>query len=153
MRKLFIILALWAMMAPQAAAQKGLHVAKVFDGRYAKLPHTVATYVTGDAVEKYDIDLYRSLSATCDTKTAAEIENLVLKDGLTATDKETVYRGGRLRYGSFTLPRKSSSNRYLFYVNKDANSGGSEERIVVVYMTGDASPERIKRLINTEKSK
>ena len=88
---------------------------------------------------------------TCDAATANEVEQLVLKDGLTATSKETVYRGGRLKFGSFTLPKRNYLNRYLFYVNKDADSGKNTARIVVVYMSGDASPEKVKKLINTGK--
>ncbi len=153
MRKLIIISAFLLAIAFQTAAQRGLNVAKIFDGRYAKLPQAVATYVTGEAVEKYDIRIYRSLSMSCDPKTSAEVEQLVLKDGLKATDKETVFKGGHLRYGSFILPRQNNDNRYIFFVNKDANSGNSRKRITVVYMAGEASPDKIKSLINCEKSK
>lgn len=147
MKKLLIMTAVIIASAFTAAAQKGLNVAKVFEGRYAKLPDAVVTYVIGDAVAKYDLDIYRSLAVTCDAATTAEIEQLVLKDGLSATKKETEYRGGRLRYGSFMLPKRSYSNRYIFFVNKDANSGSGTARIVVVYMAGEASPEKIKKLI------
>lgn len=151
MKKLLILLAVTVASAFALQAQKGLNVAKVFQGRYAKMPDAVVTYLTGDAVEKYDLSLYRSLAVTCDAATAKEVEQLVLKDGLTATSKETVYRGGRLKFGSFTLPKRNYLNRYLFYVNKDADSGKNTARIVVVYMSGDASPEKVKKLINTGK--
>ena len=151
MKKLLILMAVTVASAFALQAQKGLNVAKVFQGCYAKMPDAVVTYLTGDAVEKYDLSLYRSLAVTCDAATANEVEQLVLKDGLTATSKETVYRGGRLKFGSFTLPKRNYLNRYLFYVNKDADSGKSTARIVVVYMSGDASPEKVKKLINTGK--
>lgn len=151
MKKLLILMAVTVASAFAMQAQKGLNVAKVFEGRYAKMPDAVVTYLTGDAVEKYDLELYRSLSVTCDGATANEVEQLVLKDGLTATSKETVYRGGHLKFGSFTLPKRNYLNRYLFYVNKDADSGKNNARIVVVYMSGDASPEKVKKLINTGK--
>lgn len=149
MKKLLTLVVVIVASAMTMAAQKGLNVAKVFDGRYAKLPDAVVTYVVGDAVEKYDLDLYRSLAVTCDSTTTAEIVQLVLKDGITATKKETVYRGGQLRYGSFTLPKRNHRNRYLFFVNKDANSGKNTSRIVVVYMAGYASHDTIKKLINS----
>ncbi|MGN1245826.1 MAG: DUF6108 family protein [Muribaculaceae bacterium] len=151
MKKLLILMAVIAASTFTIAAQKGLNVAKVFDGRYAKLPDAAVTYLIGEPVEKYDLTVYRSLSVTCDNATAKEIEQLVLKDGLTATSKETVYRGGQLRYGSFTLPKRSYLNRYLFYVNKEADTEKSNARIVVVYMSGDASAEKVKKLINSGK--
>lgn len=151
MKKLLILMAVTVASAFAMQAQKGLNVAKVFEGRYAKMPDAVVTYLIGDAVEKYDLELYRSLAVTCDGATANEVEQLVLKDGLTATSKETVYRGGHLKFGSFTLPKRNYLNRYLFYVNKDADSGKNNARIVVVYMSGDASPEKVKKLINTGK--
>lgn len=148
MKKFLLISALILAAVLPAEAQKGLNVARVFDGRYAKLPGAVVTYVTGDAVEKYGLSLYRSLSLSADSATCSEIEHLVLKDGLTATSKETVYRGGRLRYGNFILPRRNTNNRYIFYVNKDAAMGGNAKaRIVVVYMAGEALPDQVKKLI------
>ena len=50
MKKFLLISALIIAAALPVAAQKGLNVANVFDGRYAKLPGTVATYVAGNAV-------------------------------------------------------------------------------------------------------
>ena len=129
MKKFLLISALIIAAALPVAAQKGLNVANVFDGRYAKLPGTVATYVAGNAVEKFNLSLYRSLALSADSATCSEIEHLVLKDGLTAISKETVYRGGRLRFGSFNLPRRNNNNRYIFYVNKDADWKNSRDAI------------------------
>ena len=50
MKKFLLISALILAAVLPAEAQKGLNVARVFDGRYAKLPGAVVTYVTGDAV-------------------------------------------------------------------------------------------------------
>ena len=54
MKKLLILMAVTVASAFALQAQKGLNVAKVFQGRYAKMPDAVVTYLTGDAVEKYD---------------------------------------------------------------------------------------------------
>ncbi|MGN0207769.1 MAG: DUF6108 family protein [Muribaculaceae bacterium] len=127
-------------------AQSGLKVSKLFDGKYSKQSDAVVVYITGEALGGYDLTLYRSVSFTCEAAEAAEIEKWVVSDGTKAIDKETVLRGGSLRYGFFVLP-PGSVNRYLFFVGKDTDKGDGKRKITVVYIEGDASQEQIKKLI------
>lgn len=140
-----IMLVLVAMASLSAMAQRGLNVRNVFADKYAKLPNAVATYVAGESIEKYHLDVYRSLSLTCDVKTAAEIEHLVLSDGATATDKEVAYRDGHLRYGFYVLPVLAATRRYLFYAGKSL--GGDKVKVTVIYMSGDATKSQVLKMV------
>lgn len=144
-RRCALVVALTVIATLSAMAQSGLNVKNVFAKKYTKLPNAVATYVVGDKVEKYNLDVYRSLSLTCDMKTAAEIEHLVLSDGATAIDKEVAYRDGHLRYGFYVLPRSTDSNRYLFYAGKML--GGDKVKVTVVYMSGDATKSQVLKMV------
>lgn len=143
-KKCFVILMFVAMTSVSAMGQYGLNVRRVFTDKYTKLPNAVVTYVAGDKVEKYKLDVYRSLSLTCDTKTAYEIEHLVLTDGATATDKEVAYRDGHLRYGFYVLP-KDIDNRYLFYVGKKL--GAEQVKVTVIYMSGSATKLQVLKMM------
>ena len=124
-------------------AQSGLKVSKLFDGKYAKQSDAVVAYITGEALGGYNLTLYRSISLTCDATDAAEIEKWVVSDGAKAIDKETVLRGGSLRYGFFVLQPRSVN----FFVGKEADKGSGKRKITVVYIEGEASQEQIKKLI------
>lgn len=144
MRKYILLLVL--SLSLTAMAQSGLKVSKLFDGKYAKQSDAVVAYITGEALGGYNLTLYRSISLTCDATDAAEIEKWVVSDGAKAIDKETVLRGGSLRYGFFALQPRSV-NRYLFFVGKEADKGSGKRKITVVYIEGEASQEQIKKLI------
>lgn len=149
MKQALIILILATVSAISVSAQKGLNVENVFSEKYATQPNAVATFISGDKVADYDLSLYRSLSLSCDTTTASEIEHLVLSDGTKATYKEVSYREGHLRYGFFVMPTQSgtSPNRYIFFVGKPTENDKSKTKIVVIYMQGSASTKQIKKMI------
>ena len=81
-------------------------------------------------------------------KAQAEIiENLVVKDGAKAIDKEVEYRNGQLYYGFYTLPKYKRSNRYIFFLNQNLARKSPKNVVTLIYMEGEASAERIKKLI------
>lgn len=149
------ILLFWVLVVAvsTAVAQKGYNVNSLFDGRYRKSPNAVEVVVTGVEAAKIKLTKYRSLSVADDADAAKLIEELVVKDGVKAVDKEVEYRGGRLYYGFYTLTASSlkdkerALNRYLFYLNQNLNSKNPENKVIVIYMEGWAKADYIKSLI------
>lgn len=145
--KQFIIIFLTCLMASSTAlAQKGLNINQLFDGRYKKAAGATEIIVTGSQAQEIGLTIYHSVSVT--DKTQAEIiEHFVVKDGTQAVDKEVEYRNGQLYYGFYTLPKLKRNNRYIFFLNQNLARKSPKNAVTLIYMEGEASAERIKKLI------
>ncbi len=141
---LIILTCLFASMA--AMAQNGLNINRLFDGRYKKAAGATEIIVTGSQAREYGLTVYHSVTVT--DKTQAEIiENLVVKDGSQAVDKEVEYRNGQLYYGFYTMPRQKRTNRYIFFLNQNLARKSPKNVVTLIYMEGEASAAKIKKLI------
>ena len=129
-----------------AMAQNGLNINRLFDGRYKKAAGATEIIVTGIQAREIGLTVYHSISVT--DKTQAEIiENLVVKDGAQAVDKEVEYRSGQLYYGFYTMKKSKRDNRYIFYLNQNLARKSPKNIVTLIYMEGLASPDEIKKLI------
>lgn len=134
-----------ALAAATASAQKGLNINNLFDGRYTDNDRVAETYVEGGSLADYNVDLYHSLTLTGDPDEAAAIEALVKRDGAKAVNREVAYRDGGLYYAFYELtPRNIIANRYIFYLNQHRGSGN---KIILIYIEGAASREKIKTML------
>ena len=152
MKRKFLITIMVLMVSLSAMAQNGLQINALFDGRFRKSPKAVEIVVTGKEANTIKLATYRSLSLTDDDEASALMESLVVKDGVTAMDKEVEYRGGKLYYGFYTFTpikegKKSQLNRYVFYLNQNLHRNNPENKVTLIYMEGWASAEYIKGLI------
>ena len=146
MRRTTIIILTCLLTSMAAMAQKGLNINRLFDGRYKKAAGATEIIVTGRQAHEIGLTIYHSVSVT--DKTQAEIiENLVVKDGVQAVDKEVEYRNGQLYYGFYTMPRYKHGNRYIFFLNQNLARKSPKNVVTLIYMEGDASAEKIKKLI------
>lgn len=136
------LLALAAVMP--LAAQKGLSIAKFFDGRYRDRKDAVEVYMKGRSVERYDLTLFRSLTLAEPGAVAADMERCVRRDAARAVDSEVGLKGGRLYYGFYRLPAVDGENRYLFFRNDALGSGGGRT-VTLIFMQGVATPDVIRR--------
>ncbi len=128
-----------------AAAQTGLGINELFDGRFRSIPSSQETIIKkGDALEAYNLDLYHSLTIRGVASVADEIEPVVTRDGAKATDREVSYRDGKLYYGFYTLPAHKGIRRYIIYLNQHPAGG---DKIILLYLQGDASPATVKKLL------
>lgn len=145
--KRFIIIVLTCLLTTMAAvAQKGLNINRLFDGRYKKATGATEIIVTGSQANEIGLMIYHSVSVT--DKTQAEIiENLVVKDGAQAIDKEVEYRNGQLYYGFYTMKKVKSDNRYIFFLNQNLAKKSSKNMVTLIYMEGKATPSQIKKFI------
>ena len=142
-----IIIILTCMLTTMAAmAQKGLNINRLFDGRYKKAAGATEIIVTGSQAHEIGLTVYHSVSVT-DKAQAEIIENLVVKDGAQATDKEVEYRNGQLYYGFYTMQKQKRTNRYIFFLNQNLARKSPKSCVTLIYMEGEASAEKIKKLI------
>ena len=146
MKKLFVLFALAVVGCLPILAQAGLNVNQLFDGRFKHNPDATEIIVTNGKAAEFGLEVYHSLSVT-DKKAASLIETLAVKDGVKALDKEVEYRGGKLYYGYYVLAPKSGSNRFLFYLNQNLARKNPVNKVTLIYMQGDVSSKRIKKLI------
>lgn len=134
-----------AAIAIPAVAQKGLNINNLFDGRYRDNDNVVETVVQGGNLSNYNIDLYHSLTLSDSPDEAASIEALVARDGAGAIDREVSYRDGGLYYAFYELkPRNVIVRRYLFFLNQHRGTGN---KIILIYIEGSASQEKIKKML------
>lgn len=133
-----IMLAILAA-AVQMSAQKGMNINEIFDGRYRDNDAAHEIYMSGGKLSSYGLDLYHSLTLTGMPDEASAIERLVMLDGRRAKDKEVIYRDGGLYYGFYVF-----DGSYIFYLNQHRQNG---DKIIVIYLQGDATPERIKSML------
>ena len=146
MKRITIIILTCLLTTMAAMAQPGLNINRLFDGRYKKAAGATEIIVTGVQAREIGLTLYHSVSVT--DKTQAEIiENLVVKDGAKAVDKEVEYRNGQLYYGFYTLPKLKRINRYIFFLNQNLARKSPKNNVTLIYMEGVASPDEIKKLI------
>jgi hypothetical protein len=146
MKRFTIIIVTCMLTAMAAMAQKGLNINRLFDGRYKKAAGATEIIVTGSQAREIGLDVYHSVSVT--DKTQAEIiENLVVKDGTKAMDKEVEYRNGQLYYGFYTMSKQKSSNRYIFFLNQNLARKSPKSIVTLIYMEGSANANKIKKLI------
>ena len=141
---LIILTCLLASMA--AIAQSGLHINRLFDGRYKKAAGATEIIVTGSQAREVGLTVYHSVSVT-DMAQAEIIENLVVKDGSQAVDKEVEYRNGQLYYGFYTMSRSRQANRYIFFLNQNLARKNPQGVVTLIYMEGFATAAEIKKLI------
>ena len=146
MKRTTIIILTCLLTAMATMAQTGLNINRLFDGRYKKAAGATEIIVTGSQAHEIGLTVYHSVSVT--DKTQAEIiENLVVKDGAQAVDKEVEYRNGQLYYGFYTMKKMKSDNRYIFYLNQNLARKSPKNVVTLIYMEGRASANEIKKLI------
>ena len=150
MKRVVTIILMSVLMSLTVNAQSRLYVLELF-GRYRALPDVVEVYVTGKEARTVNLETYRSLSMPASIDEAKKVEQMVVKDGVTAKEKEVEYRGGQLYYGFYMLKPVMKNdkkwNRYLFYLNQSLAKKNPTDRITMIYMEGGADVDYIKSLI------
>lgn len=118
---------------------------KYLDGYFNNDSNAAVTVVIGKALKSYNLDEYRGLTLTYTPENADKIEEAVKIDATTAVDKEVSYRKGKLYYAFLTLPQeRDGKNRYLFFLNQTLAKGN---KLILIYMKGKASADKIKKMI------
>ena len=140
--RLLILTCLAIAAALCASAQTGLNIEGAFQPKYRTLPGAVETVLVNDKLRDVNLSLYHSLAITGHADISQELERMVARDGAKAMDKEVRYASGHLYYGFYTLPRKGTANRYLFYLNGHLKG---TDKIIIVYLEGKATRDQVKK--------
>lgn len=141
-KKHLLFILMICLFPAMAVAQKDLHIAPYFDGRFNKNRQVTTLIVKGKPLKTYNLTLYRSMAFESNMPVTSKIESAVLTDSKQAIDKETGYRGGKLLYGFYCLKPEAGKKRplrYIFYRR-------TEEKCILVYMEGNTTLEYLKKM-------
>ena len=133
------------LLAFVAHAQQGLSVNSLFQGKVVPRENMVEVRVKGRAISKYGLEFYRSVRFNATEQQWKTVDELVERDGKTATGTEQTKRNGTVTL-IMTLPRQGDLYRYLCYLTLRK---GRTAVLTVVYMEGKvASVAELRKLIH-----
>ena len=143
--KIYITLILLCVGTLGSQAQNGLEINRIFKD-FHRADNVTETIVSGAQLVDLGLDTYRSIIVSGDDAkdSAAIIAKAVTADASRAVSKEVSYVDGHLFYAQYTLKPIGNRNRYIFFVD---NTLKGDSRVMLVYMEGQASPEKVRRLI------
>ncbi len=140
-----------------AAAQKGLNINEIFNGKYASDPKVTETIISGTHkfLKSHDLTVLATFKGPAATYQQL-VERLVLADSAQAIGKNVRYKDGKLYFALFILKPITDGdtklNRYLYYLNNATNNNSN---VLVVYLEGSLGDQEVSDLIQslTKKSK
>lgn len=142
MKRIIIAVILAVAGLTCADAQRGLAINSLFEVLRTN-PQVTETFASGSQLKQYGglIDLYHSLAVKDAPELVELITKALAKDVTKVSDRETVYRDGRLYYGLYVLESKGSSrSRCILFTNRQAGSA------TLIYIEGE-SPMVIRSLV------
>ena len=143
MRKIFLIVVLMLGWVMEAKSQEGLQIAELFNGQYKRKDNAIEVVVKGNQLERYKLEVFRSLTITNDPKDFERIEKLVEQDEKHVISKETGHIGERLYYAFYCFPPEKERFRYIFYRNSSLRKTESNE-LTLIYMEGNVTMDELK---------
>ena len=151
MKKILLILFILLCAALPSAAQTGLEINKIFNGRFSSDPAVTETLLSGSSkiLKKNKLTVFATFKGPA-ANYRSEVEKAVLADGASAIGKNVRYKEGKLYYALFILrPVKAAGktlNRYLYYLNNSANKGAN---VMVAYLEGTLNEQEVSALISS----
>ena len=143
MRKIFLIVVLMLGWVMEAKSQEGLQIAELFNGQYKRKDNAIEVVVKGNQLERYKLEVFRSLTIKNDPKDFERIEKLVEQDEKHAISMETGHIGERLYYAFYCFPPEKERFRYIFYRNSSLRKTESNE-LTLLYMEGNVTMDELK---------
>lgn len=145
MKKLLLFITLMFCSVGSIVAQEALQINSLFDGKYTDNPNATEIMMQGGKLSDYNLSDYHSVTIVNDKSDISQIERIIRHDGSNALEREVTYRNGGIYFAFYQLPKQNKLNRYIFYLNSYRNGGN---KIMIVYLSGKASPKEIKSFIN-----
>ncbi len=141
--KFLFLYLLTICMCTSAAAQEGLNIDRLFQGRVVPKKSMVVVKVKGQAIRKYNLTFYHSLRFQADESQLQEVKAMLEADQQQAVSSKTSTRQG-LQTTILQLSPRQRLNRFLCVVTQDTQPA----EITVVYMEGHAeSITQLEKLI------
>ncbi len=145
MKRFALLLAALLLALLTAAAQEGLKIDQLFDGKFNDRKGTTEILVKGKRARSYGLSLFRSLTFRPTEKEALWVERLVRADRPQASNLEEGRKNARLYYSFYEFPPLADGqHRYLFYRNNQLKEG-AKGMLTVIYMEGTASMAELRR--------
>jgi hypothetical protein len=143
MKKGFTIIILMLAFVVEAQSQTSLQIAELFNGSYKRKDNAIEVVVKGNQLERYKLEVFRSLTIKNDPKDFERIEKLVEQDEKHAISKETGHIGERLYYAFYCFSPQKGRFRYIFYRNSSLRKTESNE-LTLIYMEGNVTMDELK---------
>ena len=143
MKKVFTIIILMLAFVVEAQSQTSLQIAELFNGSYKRKDNAIEVVVKGNQLERYKLEVFRSLTIKNDPKDFERIEKLVELDEKHAISKETGHIGERLYYAFYCFSPQKGRFRYIFYRNSSLRKTESNE-LTLIYMEGNVTMDELK---------
>ena len=143
MKKVFTIIILMLAFVVEAQSQTSLQIAELFNGSYKRQDNAIEVVVKGNQLERYKLEVFRSLTIKNDPKDFERIEKLVEQDEKHAISKETGHIGERLYYAFYCFSPQKGRFRYIFYRNSSLRKTESNE-LPLIYMEGNVTMDELK---------
>ena len=143
MKKGFTIIILMLAFVVEAQSQTSLQIAELFNGSYKRKDNAIEVVVKGNQLERYKLEVFRSLTIKYDPKDFERIEKLVEQDEKHAISKETGHIGERLYYAFYCFSPQKGRFRYIFYRNSSLRKTESNE-LTLIYMEGNVTMDELK---------
>ena len=143
MKKVFTIITLMHAFVVEAQSQTSLQIAELFNGSYKRKDNAIEVVVKGNQLERYKLEVFRSLTIKNDPKDFERIEKLVEQDEKHAISKETGHIGERLYYAFYCFSPQKGRFRYIFYRNSSLRKTESNE-LTLIYMEGNVTMDELK---------
>ena len=143
MKKVFTTIILMLAFVVEAQSQTNLQIAELFNGSYKRKNNAIEVVVKGNQLERYKLEVFRSLTIKNDPKDFERIEKLVEQDEKHAISKETGHIGERLYYAFYCFSPQKGRFRYIFYRNSSLRKTESNE-LTLIYMEGNVTMDELK---------
>ena len=143
MKKVFTIIILMLAFVVEAQSQTSLQIAELFNGSYKRKDNAIEIVVKGNQLERYKLEVFRSLTIKNDPKDFERIEKLVEQDEKHAISKETGHIGERLYYAFYCFSPQKGRFRYIFYRNSSLRKTELNE-LTLIYMEGNVTMDELK---------
>ena len=143
MKKVFTIIILMLAFVVEAQSQTNLQIAELFNGSYKRQDNAIEVVVKGNQLERYKLEVFRSLTIKNDPKDFERIKKLVEQDEKNAISKETGRIGERLYYAFYCFSPQKGRFRYIFYRNSSLRKTESNE-LTLIYMEGNVTMDELK---------
>ena len=138
---LLLVLCLTVTVWGQTGLER-MAVHNVFSGQLTGTRILSETHVTGDALAKYHLNVFRSVQCSTNAKGIEQTERLLAQDEQKATEKEVQRTNRRTRSSIFRYAQTDGTNHYIIYQRR------SQTDFVCVYLEGTASIQQLKKIFD-----
>ncbi len=135
--RLLLLLLLLTGFSLSVQAQDNLNINTIF-GRYGKQKGVTMVVLSGEALNNYRLDLYRSITVRYDRAILEDIQQCLEVDKKQARQIKEVINNGIITSGYYQLPEeKNHLNRYILF------KIGDDGTATLIYMEGGSESEEL----------